>query len=104
MDLGVVLRLRVADVLADRDGVGRLDGVVELLARPARELVDDPPGAGRAEQVGAVDDRAARRIRAMSHMSSSPIPGAAPSPRRGGRRAGTASCTCPIDALPNGSV
>ena len=57
VDLRGVLGGRVADLRADLDGVLGLDGVVELLARPARELVDDLPASDRAQQAGAVQER-----------------------------------------------
>ena len=75
VDLRDVLGVRVADVVADRDGVRGLDLVVELLARPAGELVDDLPRAGRAQHVRAVDERGdAAHERDVAHEQQ-PDPG-----------------------------
>ena len=42
MDPGDPLDLVALRVLVEQDGLARLDEVVELVGRPARELVDDP--------------------------------------------------------------
>jgi hypothetical protein len=43
-------------VLVQQDGLACLDEVVELVCRPARELVDDLAAAGRPEDVRPVQD------------------------------------------------
>ena len=53
MDPGDPLDLVALRVLVEQHGLARLDQVVELVRRPARELVDDLPAAGRPEDVAS---------------------------------------------------
>ena len=56
VDPGDPLDLVALRVLVEEDGLPRLDQVVQLVGRPARELVDHLPAAGGPEDVAPVED------------------------------------------------
>ena len=89
VDPGDPLDLVALRVLVEEDGLPRLDQVVQLVGRPARELVDHLPAPGGPEDMGPVEDPGHRvHQRDVGGERRCGCRGAGPSPRPARRCAG----------------